>query len=52
MTGFIVSGGPKHELFFLFRIPISTLQYIVKETCQAIYDTLKETQLKVIIDLS
>lgn len=54
MWSFLIyfTGGPIQEMFYLFRIPTATLYYLIPETCQAIYDALKEIYLKVICYMS
>lgn len=34
-------------MFFLFRIPVATLAYLIPETCEGIFTALKGTYLKV-----
>jgi len=44
---FIFSGGTYFDLFTAFRIPETTLSYLIPEVCEAIYTVLKDTFLKV-----
>ncbi|XP_046395705.1 uncharacterized protein LOC124162968 [Ischnura elegans] len=43
---FLASGDSYHSLMYLFRIPVSTMSIFIPEVCAAIYDTLKETVMK------
>ncbi|KAK3097397.1 hypothetical protein FSP39_009298 [Pinctada imbricata] len=44
---FLATGDNYQSLEYLFRIPKQTLQYIIPETCTAIYNVLKGDYLKV-----
>ena len=45
---YLATGDSYHSLEYLYRIPVSTLSGLIQETCQAIYDSLKEDYMKVI----
>ena len=47
MSNLLCAGGPYNAMFFLFRIPVATLAYLIPETCEAIYNALKDRYLKV-----
>nr|XP_022905463.1 uncharacterized protein LOC111417424 isoform X2 [Onthophagus taurus] len=44
---FLATGDSYNSLMYLFRIPACTISIVVPEVCKAIFDTLKETLLKV-----
>ena len=43
----LFTGGTRYSMVFLFRIPVSTLAYIIPETCQAIFEVLQDKHLEV-----
>ena len=45
---YLATGDSYYSLEYLYRIPVSTLSGLIPETCQAIYDSLKEDYMKVI----
>ena len=47
MSNLLCAGGPYNAMFFLFRILVATLAYFIPETCEAIYNALKDRYLKV-----
>ena len=44
---FFFSGNKYQDLEYLYRIPVCTLSKIIPETCEAIYEALKNDYLKV-----
>lgn len=44
---YLATGDSNQSLEYLYRIPVSTLSTIIPETCQAIYDSLKNDYMKV-----
>lgn len=46
---FHATGDDYDSLMFLFRMSKSSISNIILETCQALYDTLKDKYIKVIL---
>ncbi|XP_022905463.2 uncharacterized protein [Onthophagus taurus] len=44
---FLATGDSYNSLMYLFRIPACTISIVVPEVCKAIFDTLKESLLKI-----
>lgn len=44
---FLATGESYRSLMFSFRIPVSTISSIIPETCEAIYECLKDIYMKV-----
>ena len=44
--GFLATGISQQSLSFAFRIGKTTTTFILRETCEVIYDSLKDTYLR------